>query len=236
MRTFQLVALFLTFRQSLGQWGGCIDISNPDALVNRKKSTEVCFTTGPDGDWGMGVEYNRYSFRPNADTYSRFTIPNSYSQLIQSSNGDDITVFASSQTSLSFLRKYYDQSYGVFPHLTAIIDVKDGVVQGIAWDDACVFCSDDLCEENTFNFNGKQASLNEPTKGCYLTRDVCDKIHGNNGDDCDLKFHVVWTGTDSNGNYLTSSNNRFSAFQPKQIQDYFKDSITQWIPSFDFGW
>lgn len=40
---------------------------------------------------------------------------------------EDVTVFASSQKALSFLRKYYDSSYGVFPHLTAIIDVKDGV-------------------------------------------------------------------------------------------------------------
>jgi hypothetical protein len=63
----------------------------------------------------------------------------------------------------------------------------------------------------------------------------CDQIHDNDGNDCDLTIHVVWTGTDSKGKFLTSSNERFSAFQPQQIQDYFKDSVTGWIPTFDFG-
>ena len=72
------------------------------------------------------------------------------------------------------------------------------------------------------NFHEKlKENLNSKTKNCT---------------DCDLQFHVVWTGTDENGKYLNSFNNRFSAFQPKQIQDYFKDSITKWIPTFDFGW
>lgn len=106
---------------------------------------------------------------------------------------------------------------------------------GIAWDDACVFCADDRCKENTFHFNGTVARLNEPTRGCYLTKAQCDKIHQKGGNDCDLSIYVVWTGTDANGKFLTSSNNRFSAFQPKQIQDFFKDSVTSWIPSFDFG-
>lgn len=108
-------------------------------------------------------------------------------------------------------------------------------MQGIAWDDACIFCGNDRCKQNTYRFDGSPASLREPTKGCYLTKEQCTSIHANKGTDCDLTINVVWTGTDRNGRYLTSSTNRFSAFQPKQIQDYFKDSVTQWIPSFDFG-
>lgn len=118
--------------------------------------------------------------------------------------------------------------------LTLFLNITQ-IVQGIAWDDACVFCSNNRCKENTFNFNGSPASLSEPTKGCYLTREQCDKIHSKNGSDCDLTIHLVWTGTDLAGNYLTSSNNRFSSFQPKQIQDFFKDSVRDLIPSFDFG-
>ena len=108
-------------------------------------------------------------------------------------------------------------------------------MQGIAWDDACVFCAQNRCIENTFNFNGNPASLSEPTKGCYLTLEQCDTIHEKGGKDCDLTIHVVWTGTDERGKFLTSSNQRFSAFQPKQIQDFFRDSITSLLPSFDFG-
>ena len=39
-----------------------------------------------------------------------------------------ITVHSSSQYALSFLRLYIDREQNfIFPHLTAIIDVKDGV-------------------------------------------------------------------------------------------------------------
>ena len=107
-------------------------------------------------------------------------------------------------------------------------------MQGIAWDDACIFCSSKRCEENTFRFDGSPASLNEPTKGCYIPLADCDAIHGNQGDDCNLKIHVVWTGTDSEGNYLTSSNKRFSLFQPKQIQNFVRDGITSLVPEFNF--
>jgi hypothetical protein len=44
----------------------------------------------------------------------------------------NVTVFASSGQSLSFVRKYYDEGVGVFPYLTAIVDVQDGV------SDACI--------------------------------------------------------------------------------------------------
>jgi hypothetical protein len=40
----------------------------------------------------------------------------------------------------------------------AVIDVQDGVVQGIAWDDASIFCGKDEAERNTFDFNGIQGS------------------------------------------------------------------------------
>lgn len=49
-----------------------------------------------------------------------------YTDLVENAT-DDITVFTSSQKGLSFQRKYFDNRYGVFPHLTAIIDVKNGV-------------------------------------------------------------------------------------------------------------
>ena len=40
----------------------------------------------------------------------------------------NVTVFTSSQNSISFLRTLYDRANGhVYPHLTAIIDVDNGV-------------------------------------------------------------------------------------------------------------
>mmetsp|Transcript_24314 Transcript_24314/g.30584 ORF Transcript_24314/g.30584 Transcript_24314/m.30584 type:complete len:239 (+) Transcript_24314:120-836(+) len=235
MKHFQFLALLLIIHQSFGEeWNGCIDISSPDELVKKNLATQVCFSTGPATDWGTDVKYHRFSFKPTADEYSSFTVAESYKTFVKNGNGEDRVIFASSQKKLSFQRKYYDKNFGIFPHLTAIIDVKDGIVQGIAWDDACVFCGNDLCKENTYRFDGSPASLREPTKGCYIPISDCDAIHNNGGDKCNLKIHVVWTGTDVDGKYLTSSNKRFSLFQPKQIQDYVKDKITAWVPDFNF--
>ncbi len=49
-----------------------------------------------------------------------------YRSMVQSGNKNK-SVFVSSYKALSFLRWYYDSAFGIFPHLTAIIDVKDGV-------------------------------------------------------------------------------------------------------------
>lgn len=45
-----------------------------------------------------------------------------------STEGENKHIFVASQTTVSFLRRYYDADSGrIFPHLTAIIDVEDGV-------------------------------------------------------------------------------------------------------------
>jgi hypothetical protein len=125
--------------------------------------------------------------------------------------------------SLSFLRRYYDTSTQyLYPYLTAIVDVRDGKVAGIAWDDACIFCNRDRCLANTYNFDGSEATqeqISQPTNGCYFTRDECVALHAGGSEDCDLKLYVVWTGKDAHGRVLLSSDSRFSAFPPNRIQE-----------------
>eukprot|EP00558_Chaetoceros_sp_UNC1202_P007875 CAMPEP_0197246124 /NCGR_PEP_ID=MMETSP1429-20130617/10680_1 /TAXON_ID=49237 /ORGANISM="Chaetoceros sp., Strain UNC1202" /LENGTH=239 /DNA_ID=CAMNT_0042706729 /DNA_START=18 /DNA_END=737 /DNA_ORIENTATION=+ len=238
MRSLYLLTLLLIGNAAASdEWGGCSVAEGKSSVVKRKKTTPVCLTVGGDEDWGTGVDYKRFSFAPKADEYSRFTIQGSYQSLVRmSQNNKDVTVFASSQTSLSFLRKYYDTKFGIFPHLTAIIDVHKGQVQGIAWDNACVFCADERCAENTYGFDAQGARLGEPTKGCYLTKNECDEIQAQGGNECDLTLYVVWTGTDVNGSYLTSSSNRFSAFNPKQVKDQMRDGIKDLVPDIDWPW
>lgn len=38
---------------------------------------------------------------------------------------------------------------------------------------------------------------------------------------CQLTVYVSWTGTDKNGNYLTSSSRRFSLFSAYSVNSYF---------------
>ena len=142
-----------------------------------------------------------------------------------------------STNSLSFLRRYYDKDLGlIYPFLTAIVDVKNGVVTGISFDDACIFCQSSACSENTYGFDGELADINQPTKGCALSRVACEAIHLAGGTQCDLQLYVVWTGTDDDGNVLSSADSRFSNFEPKQLQQRFNDQLAAFkdkIPTWD---
>ena len=124
------------------------------------------------------------------------------------------------------MRRYWDKSNGrIYPYLTAILDVKDGVVVGITWDDACIFCEQKECLPNTFNFDGSvatQEQASQPVNGCYMTKTECDASRVTGLNKCDLKLYVAWTGTDADGNVLLSSNSRFSAFPPNRVQENVK--------------
>jgi hypothetical protein len=142
----------------------------------------------------------------------------------------NITVGVASQDKLSFLKLYYDYtSEFVYPYLTAIIDVDNGKVLGITWDDACVFCGSGQCQEITFNYNGiqqNQKSSGQPTKGCLVTEAECNIYESQGTTLCDVTIYVVWTGTDANGVAFQSSGFRFSQFPAQEIQD----RISQMLP------
>jgi hypothetical protein len=142
--------------------------------------------------------------------------------------GKNITVHVASQQALSFQKRYYDSFDKIYPHLTAVIDVSQGVVQGIAWDDACLFCSKNECQENTFDFNGvlgNTKQFNQPTGGCFLEKPVCIQFNQDLRTDCDLILYVVWTGTDKNGDSMLSSAYRFSAFPAQELTDRFSQNL-----------
>ena len=153
---------------------------------------------------------------------------------------NSISIGVGIQESLSFLRVWAQgpddfpevtnpDNLMVYPHLTAIVDVKDGVVQGITWDDACVFCSGFKCDQVTYDYNGvlqDRDSAGQPTGGCGITYPECNAKHQNDGTDCDIVLYVVWTGSDVDGKALLSSAYRFSAFPAQEIAD----RLTQNLP------
>jgi hypothetical protein len=142
--------------------------------------------------------------------------------------GRNITVHVAAQDALSFQKRYYDSFDKIYPHLTAVIDVDKGVVQGIVWDDACIFCSKNECEENTFDFSGVLGTtkqFNQPTGGCFLEKATCIQFNQDSRTDCDLILYVVWTGTDKNGDSMLSSSYRFSAFPAQELSDRFSQNL-----------
>ena len=104
-------------------------------------------------------------------------------------------------------------------------------MQGITWDDACIFCGKNECAENTLDYDGvaqTRRSSGQPTKGCFISVSECSRLFTNKNTACDLTLHVVWTGTDSSGRALLSSASRYSAFPSQEI----KDTISRNLPSF----
>lgn len=154
-------------------WGGCVDPNNPSAKLELGKLTTICITLSSSSEWNIpppSARTLRLSFQPEADEYSRFHVPSSYKDLIQdrATNVHDgfgnVTIHASSQNVLSYQRMFYETNGGagrIYPYLTAIIDVREGDVKGITWDDACLFCSDDKCVENTYDFDGNLGTREE---------------------------------------------------------------------------
>jgi hypothetical protein len=65
--------------------------------------------------------------------------------------------------------------------------------------------------------------------GCYLTREECLGFAVDGSNVCDLKLHVVWTGTDVNGKALLSSDSRMSMFPPDRIQEKVKNTYNTMI-------
>jgi hypothetical protein len=145
-------------------------------------------------------------------------------------SGKDITVGAASVASVSFLKLYYSAELKrIYPYMMAIIDVKKGVVQGITWDDACVFCGGDECDDILYNYNGtKPERAGQPRGGCFISQQACDEALVASPDQrsiCDIVLHVVWAGTDKNGLAFQSSANRFSNFNTQKLQDRLADSL-----------
>jgi len=162
------------------------------------------------------------------------TLPAAYSQLVENNvlKSTDVGVSAAAQDKFSFLSKYFERKEGagkVYPFLTAIIDVKDGDVQGIAWDDACVFCAKETCSENIYDYNGKKGSEMSPAivpnESCSFSEEECNKIDAEGETTCDITLFVVWTGTDADGAPFQSSGYRFSAFPPASLKDRLMNLI-----------
>ena len=115
------------------------------------------------------------------------------------------------------------------------MDVEEGVVRGIAWDDACVFCEKSQCVANTYNFDGSLATsdqINQPVDGCYFSVPDCIVFQKTGNTACDLKLYVVWTGTDVDGKSLLSSDSRFSMFPPNRLQENVQGQVNNMMDSF----
>ena len=74
-----------------------------------------------------------------------------------------------------------------------------------------------------------QEQIKQPTDGCYFSEDECLGFAATGNNACDLKLHVVWTGTDVDGKVLLSSDSRFSMFPPNRVQENVNNSVNNML-------
>jgi hypothetical protein len=119
--------------------------------------------------------------------------------------------------------------------MTAIIDVEDGDIQSITWDQGCTFCADSECIDSSFDFAGD--AVDNGDKSCMVNDDDC--IGGASGEEvgsqCPLQVYVVWTGTDADGNYLRSSELKFSNFKSYSLLNFADSLENQWEEVKDYS-
>lgn len=120
-----------------------------------------------------------------------------------------------------------------FPIYTTVVQVVKGEVQSITFDDGCFFCDSmsPSCATNAVPIAGSAAPPPASARGCFVQENECEPrgdsggAAGNgvaptvpSGNACDLKLFVVWTGTDVDGNFLTSAGRRFSRYRQYGLQ------------------
>jgi len=102
----------------------------------------------------------------------------------------------------------------VVPFHTIVIKMTNGVIDGIEWDDDDSLCAADASVDGN----------------CGIDITTCvgantyDAANTAGSTDCDFKIYVSWSGTDSDGTYLSSSERRLSQFRRWSIQSVYNEA------------
>lgn len=131
------------------------------------------------------------------------------------------------------------------PLYTVIVGMANGVVSSVTYDDGCFFCASngadcvataiDTTRHTYVNDSSSMINCRQAAAYCYpaATATVNDTGAATTNytgsslpqSPCDLKVFVVWTGTDADGQYLTSAGKRFSRFRQYGIASTYQSSL-----------
>ncbi|KAL4479246.1 hypothetical protein ABPG72_011458 [Tetrahymena utriculariae] len=110
----------------------------------------------------------------------------------------------------------------VFPIQSAVIQIQNGKITGIDWDNGCWNgSSSTVCKQltiSTLDSTGNQTTYTESNN--FITDCTNNATDGS----CDPKIYISWMGTDSNGNYMTSAGLRMSRFQSYSVGEFYQSS------------
>ena len=105
--------------------------------------------------------------------------------------------------------------------ITAIVLVDQGKIVDITYDDGCFFCDPEnkaKCVLDTFTQDPPSIIQNEDYKGCALDSTECASQN------CDLNLYLVWSGTDSTGQFMRSAGMRFSRFRSFGVEGLYNSA------------
>ena len=130
------------------------------------------------------------------------------------------------------------------PLYTVIIGLSKGVVSTITYDDGCFFCASNGVDcVNTAVDTVRKTLVNDTSDliNCRKSVDYCypaatATLNATSTDTnytgvvlpespCDFKLFIVWTGTDADGQYLTSAGKRFSRFRQYGVASAYQSSL-----------
>lgn len=198
----------------------CEGTDKSPSFIKGDTSPPICLV------YGGGNHLQQMRFYPQVDQFALFTIQSSFnSTTAYDQLGHVATTF---QVELNGKQSPYRHRYGevsefrcldqpgggdcvpnndamciVVPFHTLVIKMTNGVVDALEWDD-----DDSLCN-NDHSVDGNCAI---PVSECQGS-DTYGKENTATATDCDFKIYVSWSGTDSDGTFLSSSQRRLSQFR-----------------------
>eukprot|EP00741_Cyanophora_paradoxa_P023529 tig00021589_g22731.t1 len=193
----------LSIRKANSSIYTCVNFTCPTG--NNETFTADCTCTG----YQPKVSYVQAVFCVKADVFANLEITGVAAGLrVGSSIQIEVLGFRSQP------RVYASSSNVRVQFWTAIVELENGRVVNINWDDSCDTCAIDNCVKSA---DGSGGNCGVPASQCGTTG-VLEK--------CDPKIYLAWKGTDKAGKYLTSYGNSFTRYRAFSIGGLWNQAYT----------
>ncbi|CAD8163374.1 unnamed protein product [Paramecium pentaurelia] len=156
----------------------------------------------------------RLAFDVKVDRYTALYAKNSYTTLkTKGLTNHTIAIQANKHALVSPILDYVINSTNVYPIYSLVVNMEDGNVTDLIWDNGCWDSSMECSDYVITNSNGESFS----DSNNYYTECTKDM-------DCDAKIYISFIGTDASGNYMESAGKRISRFRQYAVSDMFSSA------------
>jgi len=178
--------------------------------VNITSNMTLNMTSNNSPNYTFPIDQGRAVFFPEMDDFSQLIINNT----IQYENISDVYLWINVSGIVSPPRywKQHDTDGVYTAFLTAVVNINEGEVDFIAWDDdMCSECTSDVC----VNVNG--GDFNSNCGIAYSEYNCTDFTH------CNIIVNLAWLGTDASNNPTVSYTLVPSKFEQFNLYPAYKE-------------